>query len=720
MKRFYFIMMLVLGLGASAFAQPYPVVTIRQIQEVPIDSLGTTTTGDLSPLVNDTVTVRGVVVSQPGVAESTSTNGRWIWIQDGNGPWSGINVRGTGSQTSPDDMLNAVPGDSVEITGIVNEFNNETQITPFNSGGFAILTGVTGLRPVLIRSLQNLNDFGLNNPPVPSSPNGEPLEGTFVEITDLEVVSVTATATRCNFTVRDVNGNEVNIYDTYSVLRPSPSGSSGIIPYPNFNPPVVGDIFDTLRGIVDGRVLATPPYSLAPFDTTHIVYGPSAPKITNVFRNVQVPTDMQTVTITATIADNGGSIVGTPQLFYAFGETNTNFTPVGMTFTGVNNQYTAVIPAAADGQMVKYYLQATDNDAITTSVPSAGANDKKFFYFVRNTGKLTIRDVQYTIYSDGNSGYIGETVTVEGIVTASASPAAIGLGSVFIQDPTGIEWAGVQVVPDGGISNYASTLRGELVEVTGLVVESFGVTQIRVSDANGFSPISSLNVPAPIDVDPGDFTSYSQAFEKYEGMLVKLVPGAGQDSIFVVEDNADAPSDFGEYRVGRDKFDPSSGCRVLAGRSGGSNNVSYVTSRTDLIVNAPLPRIVVGVGDNMESLTGVMTYSFGNFKLMPRNNNDFESYQGGTVVIALDKNNTIGNEVNIYPNPTQNELNFINNNEANLDLAIYNMLGERVWASEAKGKSNTYSLRHLMSGQYILRVMDQGKFVDSFQLVIQR
>ena len=126
MKRFYLLLSILTFSVLSAFSQPFPLLTIQQVQQVPIDSLGTTTTGDLSPYNGDTVTIRGVVVTPPGVGVSSSTQGRWIWIQDGNGPWSGINVRYSNSQsvgaTTPDDMLNVVPGDSVEITGIISEF----------------------------------------------------------------------------------------------------------------------------------------------------------------------------------------------------------------------------------------------------------------------------------------------------------------------------------------------------------------------------------------------------------------------------------------------------------------------------------------------------------------------------------------------------------------------------------------------------------------------
>lgn len=719
MKRFYLFLSALL-ISAFAFSQTYPLVTIQQIQQVPNDSLGTTVNGDLSMMDGDTVTVRGVVVTPPGAAVSSSTYGRWIWIQDGSGPWSGLNVRWAYGSTpsTPDDMLNVVPGDSVEIVGIVESFANETQISPLENNSFTILTGVTGLRPVQMVQFQDLSALDGPNANIPSSVAGEPWEASFVEIFDVTVSNVVTTNSRIRFQVTDNFGNTTEVYDTYTVQRPSPPGNPNEIPYPSFPPPVVGDQFDTIRGIVDGRNQLFPPYNIAPFDTSHYVYGPSAPKILNVFRDIAVPTDAQQVTVTATIADNGGSIVGNPQLFYAFGESNNNFTPVNMTFTGSNNLYTGVIPAGTDGQMVKFYLTATDNDGITTANPSSNPTDKKFFYFVRNTGQVTIRDLQYTIYSDGESGYVGQEVTVQGVVSASSKDGD-SPDFNWIQDVNTTEWGGIRVVSDVASANFNNTSRGELVQVTGTVEENFGFTQIRIDDNNDYQILATVGAPTPIDVNPDDFTSYSLANEKYEGLLLRMVAANPGDSIYVVEDNADGGSDFGEYRVGRDKFNPNAGTRVLVGRGGGSHNVSYTTPNVTLDGGYSAQQIIVQPGDRMNSLTGVMYYSFGNLKLLPRQNSDFENYNGG--LVSLDRNEVKDHTLKIYPNPTTDEFSLISSFEdKSYEVSLYNILGEEIWSNTAEGKVSRFNLWSIDNGQYILRVTEKGAFVESFQLILNR
>lgn len=70
-------------------------------------------TGDTSPLAGQTVNTSGIISAVVG------TSG--YFLQDGTGPWSGIYVF-----SAPGTM---VRGDAVTITGVVTEFNGQTQIS---------------------------------------------------------------------------------------------------------------------------------------------------------------------------------------------------------------------------------------------------------------------------------------------------------------------------------------------------------------------------------------------------------------------------------------------------------------------------------------------------------------------------------------------------------------------------------------------------------------
>ncbi len=711
MNKIYLTFLLTLLAIGWGYAQ-YPLVTIQQIQQV---SNGDILAGrDTSSLYGDTVRVRGVVVTPPGSGVSSSTNGRWIWIQDGNGPWSGLNVRkNNGNATFPQDMLFAVPGDSVEIVGVLNAFSNEDQLDPLDSG-FQVL----GSSAVTYHSTSDLSDFANPNAD-PATVDGEPWEGQFVEFTNVTVVSVQATSSDIRFRVQDGSGNEVEVYDTYTVQQPSTVSCTNCIPYPPFTPPSVGDVFDTLRGIIDGRNFGTsPPYAIAPFDTTHYVYGASAPKIFNVFRDIQVPTSSQSVTITATITDNGGSVTGA-RLYYAIGETNTNYTQVTMSNPS-GSTYTGTIPAGINNDMVKYYIEGDDNDGNTTTSPGGAPSSKTHFYFVKDNGTLSIRDVQYTPYSDGESGYKGETVTVGGVVSASAFQGAASLGTLYIQDRTFSMYGGIWVAL-GAINpnDYASMIRGDTVLITGVIEENFGVTRIVLDDANDFTVLGSVGNVQPMDADPDVFTSYSISEEGYESMLLRLVPnGVGTDSLYVASANADDPSDFGEWRAGHDKFDPNTGSRVLVGRSQGSNNFSYTTSRSDLVVN--VPQQIVAQGDRFHDLTGIMYYSFGNWKLLPRNNGDISDYNGNPPIVGLQASTQDG--VAVFPNPTSGftMIRLAEKPDHGASYLLVDILGQELTSGSINNREVEMDLRDLPSGQYILLISDPSRSSTSYHRLIKR
>jgi hypothetical protein len=115
----------------------------------------------------------------------------------------------------------------------------------------------------------------------------------------------------------------------------------------------------------------------------------------------------------------------------------------------------------------------------------------------------------------------------------------------------------------------------------------------------------------------------------------------------------------------------------------------------------------------------VLYDSFGNFKLLPRQNSDFENYNGG--VVSLDRNEVTNHTLKIYPNPTTDEFNLISTfDDKSYEVSIYNVLGEEVWSNTAEGKVSRFTLRNLDNGQYILRVTEQGAFVESFQLILNR
>jgi hypothetical protein len=717
MKKFLLLFVLA---GIMSGLQAQDTLSIQQIQNVPANDLQACI--DTSFYLNDTVYTYGTVVMDGGLAQATS--GRNIWIQNGTGPFSGLDVYDVIGGTVPGtDVLSLVQGDSVLIKGFITRFGRETEIAPLE------ITVLDVGKPVHVQpiDISDLNDNLQEN----QLETGEQWEGSYVEITDVTVTNVSFFSgnNRVSFIVSDAAGNLVNISDRFLVQRlPSnPAGTPG-----NFVPPTIGDQFDTIRGVVvhsangctnlNGRG-----YEIFPFQESDYVKsaGASSPLISNITRNPATPTSSQDANISATIEDTDGNVTGA-QLHYAVGVSNTNYLSVPMTSSG--STYTGTIPntAFSDGDFVKYYITATDNDNLTSTNPDINNNFNPLFFTVRDNG-LTIFDVQFTPFENGSSGYQGQEVEVSGIVTASAG--SDDLGFVYIQQRNQSAWAGLPVVQNAQLATLA---RGDSVIVRGTIQEDFGMT--RMENIITVSVASSGNtLPEPVALDPSTFSSYDfQLNEAYEGMIVKLEKLGGGD-LFVVDENADGPNNnFAEYRVGSDPFDPNNGSRVLAGRVTGSafgslafsyvNDSSWATNSGQMTVSV----CEVEVGDTLTSLTGIMYYSFGNMKLLPRNNDDMMGFaganckQGGTNL----ETELAGTELAVFPNPTADQLNvrFRFPKVVQGEAVLMDLMGREVRSLPLQTQEGTleFATAGLSAGTYLLTLQVEGTPIAREKVMIVR
>ena len=394
-------------------AQNYPELSIQEIQNVPDADLAACI--DTSIYLNDTVIVSGTVVMDGGLAQVR--DGRNVWIQSGTGPFSGIDVfadrvpvpvQGT-------DFLDLVAGDSVIVTGIVFTFGNESEILPL------FIEVVATDRPVLANpiSVGALNDDQRTN----NLETGEQWEGAYVELTDVTVTAVDffSSGSRVSITVADGDGNLVNLSDRFLAQRLPATGGT-------FVAPTVGTVYDTIRGVVvhsangctnqGGRG-----YEIYPFQASDYVVkqGASAPLISGISNTPGVPGSSEDVVVVANIEDVDGT-VDSATLFYAIGIDTEEYTGIGMADGG--GTFSATIPNTEynDGDIIKYYVSAVDNDDLETATPDVPGGNADPRFFVIRDGGLTIFDVQFTPFSNGNSGFVDQTVTVEGVVISSAEP----------------------------------------------------------------------------------------------------------------------------------------------------------------------------------------------------------------------------------------------------------------------------------------------------------
>ncbi|MFQ3325763.1 MAG: hypothetical protein ACI8YC_000396, partial [Salibacteraceae bacterium] len=220
----------------------------------------------------------------------------------------------------------------------------------------------------------------------------------------------------------------------------------------------------------------------------------------------------------------------------------------------------------------------------------------------------------------------------------------------------------------------------------------------------------------PLFLIPDSLVSYSFAGnERYESVLIGLHNPNGK--LHVVDTNADDPSSFAEWLVGRDKNDPANGARILTGREFESSTaVSYVNS--SFRVKAPYPgeKIIVTDTVQMDSVIGILTYSFSNMKLLPRDNDDFKN-----INLAVTSIRTYSNDikVSIFPNPT-NDVVFVTANGNEYSVSIIDLSGKVVVNTSINESSNTVDVSELGNGIYILSLSSvKGETVAREKVIIK-
>lgn len=182
----------------------------------------------------------------------------------------------------------------------------------------------------------------------------------------------------------------------------------------------------------------------------------------------------------------------------------------------------------------------------------------------------TISEIQSDVDVDGESNKVGELVTTNGIVTAVYTPSNL----YTIQDGTG-GFSGIWVEGSG-------VVLGDEVDVTGTVTESFGLTIITSSSAavlTSGNPLPAAEALATNDINQ----------EQWEGVLLL---------VFAPVSNSDLG--FGEWVV-----DDGSGPAYI-------DDLGIALTPVDLGITY--------------EVTGPNYYSFGNWKIEPRDLNDAKRY----------------------------------------------------------------------------------------------
>jgi hypothetical protein len=389
------------------------------------------------------------------------------------------------------------------------------------------------------------------------------------------------------------------------------------------------------------------------------------------------------VTITSHITDNRAVASGT--LYYSVN--GGSYTAVNMSMSSgssSNGMWTASIPAQTNGSVIRYYARAKDlyNNSSDT-IPTLSQ-------YLVVTGGLNIAQLQYSIASDGRSIWENDTlngVSISGIVTATAKTNDLGL--VTIQNGSAPNAAiFVQASAGSGIENWN---RGDSVVISSFVVkENAGLTTLYNAGGSNHTLAATAKALPPFitNMNIDSIRLGVQAYtEPYEGMLMQF------DSVYVVNLNPDAPSNFGEFSFRKDTS-VTTGLRA----DDQSNDIPANFNTDSLSLKRLLPFI-----------KGVLSYSNGNWKLLPRDRADI-SFKVSTGTYTAGIRGKV--DFSIYPNPANELLTIEAGASGSYGMILTDVTGRTIRSADffnnPGGLKKTIDISSLKPGIYFLSLTHNG------------
>ena len=252
---------------------------------------------------------------------------------------------------------------------------------------------------------------------------------------------------------------------------------------------------------------------------------------------------------------------------------------------------------------------------------------------------VSIYDIQFNNNTNGASNYEGSQVYTGGIVTAVRDDS-----SFYLTSGSGA-WSGVYVY-----SNDYLLSEGDSVVLDAEVDEYYELTELK--NVTNLQVISSGNIFSPSYCNTAAADS-----EEFEGCFVEV------SNAICNNDNAG----FGEWIV-----------------NDGSG---------DLIID-DLLFAFTPILNQIYTVSGVVTFSYGAFKLLPRNGSDVAGF--------ISVNETTENVFYMYPNPiNQSNLNITLQNNSNVSL--FNFSGQLIKTYQLKSGNNILNLDFLKKGLYMIK-----------------
>lgn len=295
-----------------------------------------------------------------------------------------------------------------------------------------------------------------------------------------------------------------------------------------------------------------------------------------------IPDAGETVTVSADVIDD--DLAGVYLLVSLDG--GATFDTTAMVNT-VGDTYEGDTPALPAGLTVDFKVYAED---------TGGLDAETWLYqFVVETF-TSIATIQSDTTTDGASNYEGSAVNVAGYATV-ATGAMNDIYFFINADASADAWEGIKIL---GFNASVAVAEGDWVEIGGVVEEYYGETEVIAHEITADAEDCVMVVSSDaVDVKPLIRTSGVLADESYEGVLVTVNDSAVADTLT-----------YGEWLI-----DDGSG----AMRVDDAADYAY----------APV------IGDAID-VTGVVSYSFSNFKILPRDDADFDEVAFNIEIMQFD------------------------------------------------------------------------------------
>lgn len=340
---------------------------------------------------------------------------------------------------------------------------------------------------------------------------------------------------------------------------------------------------------------------------------------------------------------------------------------VYLVHTDVPANVAAITAAITEGKAVTATVVAVD-EAITVS--TAGLVEGLYYavatdvagnvgesvdqVLIVNIPEVTIAEIQ----GDGDvSPLEGKIVTTTGVVTGKDGDG------FFIQDANAIR---------SGIWVYGSDLAANVgvgtgIKVSGTVYEFYGFTEIK--DLIDFEFVAPVITVTPLVVDAADLA------EDYEGVLVVI--NYLKTTVLPSEDS------FGEWMT---------------------QDAEGVSVKVDEQLFAFTPEM-----HQSYKITGVVNYSYDEFKLAPRSLDDI-------TYLSIDPDLALGKNIRVYPNPFTNVISLNVPSEVVLTKAVITNLAGQI-VIEVSNPEKSIETTQLLNGVYFISLHTEDGIAKTSRII---